>query len=118
MAKASRSTTRRAGGRGRIVADRHYRILVEMSPHEKVGNLGGFRVQHACMVQPRPTESGTRNLHAYARGATITALRKAGRKVTVLADADAEGKRLQKHIGTGDRFKAGRFGPKGSGKLV
>ncbi len=83
-----------------------------------MGTLGEFRLDHSCMPQPHPAESGARRLHAFARGATITALRKAGRNVTVLADADAEGKRLQKHIGKGDRFKGGRSGPKGAGKLV
>lgn len=118
MAKAFRSVTGRGATRVKVAAAKHYRILVEMSPHETVGNLGEFRLQHACMPQPRPTESGTGRLHAFARGATVVALRKAGRKVRVLADADAEGKRLQRHIGKGDRFKGGRSGPKGIGKLV
>jgi hypothetical protein len=110
MAKASR--------RVRVAPSKHYRVLVEMSPHEKVGNLSGFNLQHVCMPQPRPTASGTRHLHAFARGTTVSRLRKAGRTVKVLADADAEGKRLQKHIGKGDRFQGGRAAPKGVGKLV
>src|SRR5713101_7818216 len=118
MAKTSRSTAKRAGTAVRIAAGKQYRILVEMSPHETVGNLGEFRLDHSCVPQPRPTESGGRHLHALARGATVAALRKAGRKVKVLADAAAEGKRLQRHIGKGDRFKGGRSGPTGIGKLV
>jgi hypothetical protein len=48
----------------------------------------------------------------------VTALREAGRKVEVLADANAEGKRLQKLVGKGDRFEGGRLGPPGVGKLI
>ncbi len=117
MAKASRTVAKRARA-GRIAAGKHYRILVEMSPHERVANLGAFRLDHACVPQPEPSAAGMRQLHAFARGTAVLALRKAGRSVTVLADADAEGKRLQKHVGKGDRFKGGRYGPSGIGQLV
>jgi hypothetical protein len=71
------------------------------------------------MSQPPTDErSGIRRLHAYASGHAIETLRKAGRKVEVLADAMAEGKRLQKLVGKGDRFEGGRRGPGGIGKLV
>src|SRR5215813_12113311 len=119
MAKRSRSKARgRRRPRAALAAATHYRILVEMSPHERVGNLGAFGLQHSCLPQPPPSASGTRELHALARGTTVTALRKAGRKVRVLADADTEGQRLRKHVGKGDRFNGGRSGPKGIGKLI
>ena len=117
MAKAVRSPARRPRRYARVVADKQYRILVELSPHEHVANLSRFHLQHSCMPQSPPTASGSRDLHAFARGAAITSLRKAGRKVRVLADADAEGRRLQRSIGKGDRFKGGRSGPRGVGKL-
>ena len=116
MAKTIRSHAGRRRRR-RIIATKQYRILVELSPFEKVTNLSRFHLQHSCMPQPPPATSGSRHLHAFARGVAVTALRKAGRKVAVLANADAESRRLQRSIGKGDRFRGGQSGPKGIGKL-
>ena len=100
-------------------AAKTYRVLVEVGPHEGVGNLEGVTLDHACMPQPpRDASTGARHLHAYASGKTVEALRKTGRSIDVLADAEAESKRLQKMVGKGDRFKGGRSGPKGVGKLI
>jgi hypothetical protein len=68
--------------------------------------------------EPRDERAGNMRLHAYATGEVIEILRKRGTKVEVLADALAEGKRLQKLVGKGDRFQGGRIGPRGVGKLV
>jgi|SRR5215203_545435 hypothetical protein len=116
MAKRSR----RASARGTAAeAGKTYRILVEVGPHEGVGNLEGVTLDHACMPQPpRDASTGARHLHAYASGKTVEALRKTGRSVDVLADAAAESKQMQKMVGKGDRFKGGRSGPKGVGKLI
>jgi hypothetical protein len=119
MAKKSRIAARRAVRNPRIALNKNYRVLVELSPDESPRDLGRFRLDHCCMPQPAAEPTGVRRLHAYASGATVAALRKAGRKVDVRADADAEGKRLQKRlIGKGDRFSGGRGGPRGVGKLV
>ena len=117
MAKTSRLPATRARKYARIVPSKQYRILVELSPYEKVANLSRFHLQHSCMPQSPPAANGSRDLHAFAPGTAVTALRKAGRKVTVLADADAESRRLQRNIGKGDRFKGGRSGPTGVGRL-
>ena len=117
MAKTSRSSAGRASSHARIAATKQYRILVESSPFERVTNLSRFHLQYSCMPQPPPAASGSRQLHAFARGVAVRALRKAGRKVTVLADADAESQRLQRSIGKGDRFRGGQSGPKGIGRL-
>jgi hypothetical protein len=116
MAKKSRSVARRIARNPRITLSKNYRVLVELkSPRD----LRRFRLDHCCMPQPAAEPTGVRRLHAYASGATVAALRKAGRKVDVRADADAEGKRLQKKlIGKGDRFSGGRGGPRGVGELV
>jgi hypothetical protein len=119
MAKKSRSAAKRTARNPRVVLNKNYRVLVEISPGDSPRDLGRFRLDHCCMPQPAAEPTGIRRLHAYASGATVAALRKAGRKVDVLADADAEGKRLQKMlIGKGDRFSNGRRGPRGVGKLV
>ena len=95
-----------------------YRVLVDVGPHESSRNLHPFRLDHCCMPQLPPDSAGVRSLHGYASGTTVTALRKAGRKVTVLADADKEGQQAQKFVGKGDRFDGGHRGPRGVGKLV
>ena len=95
-----------------------YRVRVQMSPHETVRNLGQFRLDYCCMPQEHDDRGGPPRLHAYARGAAVTAMRKAGRKVEVLADALAEGRRLQKFISKTDRFQGGKKGPETIGKLV
>jgi hypothetical protein len=118
MAKKARYASKRGSKHARIASSKTYRVLVETSPHETARNLGRFRLAHCCMPQPPRDANGGRRLHAFASGATVTALRKAGRKVHVLADANAEGKRAQKHIGKGDRFQAGQRGPSGIGKLI
>jgi hypothetical protein len=117
MAEKTRSTSK-PGKTTRVAPGKIYRVQVETSPHETVRNLGDFRLAHCCMPQPPRTEAGGQRLHAFASGRTVAALRKAGRKVRVLADAVAEGKRAQKHIGKGDRFQGGQRGPAGVGKLV
>jgi hypothetical protein len=113
-----RPRIRRTSSGKRVAPDKTYRLFVEVGPHETPRNLHPFRLDHCCMPQPPADENGVRRLQAYASGSTVKALRKAGRKVKVLADADKEGKRLQRHIGKGDRFKGGRRGPVGVGKLV
>jgi hypothetical protein len=118
MARKSRVVAKRAGKLARVATNKTYRVLVEISPHETVRNLGAFHLDHCCMPQPRDEKTGGRRVHAYAQGSTIVALRQAGRKVEVLADAMVEGKRMQKLVGKGDRFQGGRRGPAGIGKLV
>ena len=113
-----RSRVRRASSGKRVAPGKTYRLFVEVGPHETPRNLHPFRLDHCCMPQRPADENGVRRLHAFASGSTVKALRKAGRKVKVLADADKEGKRLQRHIGKGDRFRGGRRGPVGVGKLV
>ena len=117
MARKSRPA-KRATGKTRVARGKTYRILLEVSPHESLRNMRGFRLDHCCMPQPPADKSGTQRLHAFATGSTVAALRKAGRTVKVLADADAEGKRMQQLIGKGDRFEGGRGAPRGVGKLV
>jgi len=95
-----------------------YRVHVEMSPHETVRNLGAFKLDYCCMPQERDTHDGLLRLQAYASGAAIAALRKAGRKVDVLADAQAEGQRMQKLISRTNRFAGGKSGPETIGKLI
>src|SRR6266852_390109 len=99
MAKKLRPVAKRAAGALRISPAKNYRILVEVGPHETPRNLGAYHIDHCCMPQPDPDGTGIRRLHAYTSGATVSALRKSGRKVEVLADADAEGKHLQRFIG-------------------
>jgi hypothetical protein len=117
MARKARRA-KRASGKTRIKSGKTFRVLLEVSPHESLRNMRGFRLDHCCMPQPPADQSGTQRLHAFAKGSTIQALRKAGRKVKVLADAEAEGKRAQKQIGKGDRFEGGHRPPSGVGKLV
>jgi hypothetical protein len=118
MAKKPRTIASRGGKTARVAPTKTYRILVETSPHETVRNLGAFKLAHCCVPQPERDATGAQHLHAFASGATVTALRKAGRNVRVLADAMVEGKRAQKHIAKGDRFQGGQRGPAGIGKLV
>jgi hypothetical protein len=117
MAKKPRSGATR-GKHARLAPTTMFRVFVETSPHETVRNLGAFDLSHCCMPQPPRDEDGGQRLHAFATGATVMALRKAGRTVHVLADATAEGKRAQKHIGKGDRFQGGQRSPVGIGKLI
>ena len=105
-------------GRIRVAPRKTYRVLVNVGPHETSRNLHPFHLDHCCMPQRPADSAGVRWLHSYASGATVTALRKAGRRVSVLADAEKEGKRAQRFVGKGDRFKGGRYGPPGVGKLV
>jgi hypothetical protein len=118
MKRKIRPAPERLARSPRIVPNRNYRVLVEVSPHETPNNLGAYHIDYCCMPQPPVDETAIRRLHAYATGATVAQLRKSGRKVEVLADADAEGRRLQKFIGKGDRFAGGRRSPRGVGKLI
>ena len=116
MAKTSRPKP--ASHTRRVAAGKTYRVLVDLGPHETVRNLHRFRLDYCCMPQRPPDRSGVRSLHAFASGRKVAALRRAGRKVRVLADADIEGARARRFIGQGDRFKGGRSGPRGVGRLV
>ena len=118
VARKGRPIAMRVAKGLQVSPTKNYRILVEISPHETPRNLGAYHIDHCCMPQPDRDDTGVRRLHAYASGATVSALRKSGRTVKVVADADAEGKRIQKFIGKGDRFKGGRRGPPGVGKLI
>lgn len=118
MAKKSSYVRKRRTGAMQVSGGKTYRVLVDISPHETVRNLGGVGLDYCCMPQPPADSSGRRRVHAYAPGATVTALRQAGRAVEVLADATAEGKRAQKNVSKVDRFKAGRSGPPGAGELL
>jgi hypothetical protein len=116
-AKKRRATLAR--GAVKVDERKTYRVLVHLDPHERARGLHDLDLDHACMPQPpRDERTGIVRLHAYASGHVVQTLRKTGRKVEVLADATAEGKRLQKLIGKGDRFEGGRRGPHGVGKLV
>jgi hypothetical protein len=103
---------------GAVSASKYYRVLVELGAHESPRNLLEFGLDHSCMAQPAPRESGEQLLHAFASGASVVAMRAAGRKVTVIADADAEGEQLKRHVGKSDRFDGGRSGPPGVGRLI
>ena len=118
MAKKSSYVRKRRAGAMQVSGGKTYRVLVDISPHETVRNLGGAGLDYCCMPQPPADSSGRRRIHAYAPGATVTALRQAGRTVEVLADATAEGKRAQKNVSKVDRFKGGRSGPPGAGELL
>ena len=116
-AKQRRAT--RARDAVKVDQRKTYRVLVHLDPHEKARSLHDLDIDHTCMPQPpRDERTGVTRLHAYASGRVVETLRKTGRKVEVLADAAAEGTRLQKLIGKGDRFEGGRRGPRGVGKLV
>jgi hypothetical protein len=96
-----------------------YRVRIDLSPHETVGILAAFHLDYCCMPQERVPLSEERRLHAYADGATVKAIRESGRRVEVLADARAEGLRMQKLIaGRSDRFRGGKQGPEGVGVLI
>jgi hypothetical protein len=119
MTAMPRRPRRAPAGPKAAEAGKTYRILVEVGPHEGVGNMEGVTLDYACMPQPpRDARTGARHVHAYASGKMVEAMRKEGRSVDVLADATAESKRMQKMVAKGDRFKGGRSGPKGVGKLI
>jgi hypothetical protein len=119
MARGKRIAAPAAGFEAPVKAETLYRVRVDLSPHETVGNLGAFHLDYCCMPQERAPDGASRRLHTYASGATVAALRKAGRRVEVLADAHAEGRRMQKLLGGGtDRFRGGKQGPEGVGTLV
>jgi hypothetical protein len=119
MAKGKRLAAGAVGFDAPVKGDTLYRVHVDLSPHETVGILGSFRLDYCCMPQDRAPEPGRRRLHAYASGATVAAMRKAGRRVEVIADAHAEGRRMQKLLGGGtDRFRGGKQGPEGVGTLI
>lgn len=118
MARKPRFAATAVGDAAAVDDKTIYRVRVEMSPHETVGNLGAFRLDYCCMPQERDDRSGQPRLHAYARGSVVTALRKAGRKVEVLADALAEGRRMQKLISKTNRFDGGKKGPDNIGTLI
>jgi hypothetical protein len=118
VAKKSRFTATPVGEDAPVEDHTIYRVRVDMSPHETVRNLGAFKLDYCCMPQERDERGATRRLHAYARGAVVAALRKAGRKVEVLADAHAEGRRMQQLISKTNRFEGGRRGPDTIGELI
>jgi hypothetical protein len=97
-----------------IKQDTLYRAVVDMRPKESSRDLEHFGVDYCCMPQVKEG----RQLHFYAKGSAIRAMQAAGRKVDVLADALAEGRKMQKLVAKGDRFKGGRKGPEGVGQLI
>jgi hypothetical protein len=119
MARGRRAAAEAVGFNAPVKDETLYRVRVDLSPHETVGILGSFHLDYCCMPQERAPEPGRRRLHAYASGATVAAMRKAGRRVEVMADAHAEGRRMQKLLGRGaDRFRGGKHGPEGVGTLI
>jgi len=118
MARKPRFAATPVGEDAAVDDKKIYRVRVEMSPHETVRNLGAFKLDYCCMPQERDERGGQRRLHTYARGAVVAAMRKAGRKVEVLADAHVEGQRMQKLISKTNRFEGGKRGPETIGKLI
>ena len=117
MARKPRFAATPVGENAAVDDKKIYRVRVEMSPHETVRNLGAFKLDYCCMPQSREIVAGKSRLHAYSSGAAIAAIRKAGRPVEVLADAEEEGKRMQKFVSKTNRFAGGAH-PQGVGVLI
>jgi hypothetical protein len=118
MAKKPSGARKTKRGAMTIDARKTYRVLVHMAPHESARHLETEEVDHCCMPQPHRHQEGHRQLHAFATGSAIDALKRKGRVVHILADTSVEGKEAQKNVGTGDRFRRGRSGPPGVGELI
>ena len=122
MAKKSGAARKKTGkptGKAIPIAqDKTYRVFVVMPAGKSATELGAFSLDLCCMPHRHDTATGTTRMMAYATGRHVEKLRSAGHQVEVLADADKEGKALQKLIGTGDRFEGGKRGPHGVGRLV
>jgi len=117
MVKETRIGRRTPGKAHKIIQNRTYRIFVHLPPGKTLRELSEFPLDHCCMPHHRDEKTGAQRLMAYAKGAHVEAMRTAGHKIEVLADADKEGKRLQKLISKKDRFHGGKSGPSGVGTL-
>ena len=117
MAEKPRKARKRSG-ETKVDPRQTYRVHIRMDPHETARHLATNGLDHCCMPQPHRHEDGSRKLHAYASGKAIIALRRKGRRVKVLANTATEGKKAQKNVSTGDRFKGGERGPPGVGILI
>jgi hypothetical protein len=117
MARKSKFIAMGVGKDAAVDPKRMYRVVVEMKPGETVRDLKGFKLDYCCMPQSREIVAGKSRLHAYSSGAAIAAIRKAGRPVEVLADAEEEGKRMQKFVSKTNRFAGGAH-PQGVGVLI
>jgi hypothetical protein len=96
-----------------------YLAVADLGVGETAHALERFGIDYCCMPQPRHQFlRATKQLHFYATGSAIAAMRKAGRKVEVIADAQKEAAKMQKRIPKDDRFKGGKTGPEGVGKLI
>ena len=119
MARKPRFTATAVGADASVDAAKLYRVRVAMSPHENVRILDPYNLDYCCMPQERGERGGPVLLQAYARGAQVAAMRKAGRRVEVLADALEEGRRMQALVSKTNRFSAaGGGGPQPVGKLI
>ena len=107
-------------GEGAPVHDKTiYRIRVQMSSHETVRNLGQFRLDYCCMPQERDDRGGTPRLHAYARGAVVTAMRKAGPQGRSARGRDSpKAGKCKNSFPRPTEFQGGKKGPETIGKLV
>ncbi|MGD9923384.1 MAG: hypothetical protein AB7V13_18360 [Pseudorhodoplanes sp.] len=90
-----------------------YRILVDMVPGESLAALAPFRLDYCCMPQAQASSRPIQRLHAFAGGATVEAMRKAGRNVEILADAEAESRTAisELRLADEDRFASGSLPP-------
>jgi hypothetical protein len=120
MTKRSRANTEPLGYDAQVKPDGTYRVLVDMVPGENAPSLSMFRLDYCCMPQMQASSRLVQRLHAFADGATVDAIRKSGRAVEVLADAEAESRRAIAAVGPADRdrFRGGARGPDLVGRLV
>jgi hypothetical protein len=120
MTKPPRGRRESLGYDAPVKPDGTYRVLVDMMPGENAPSLNMFQLDYCCMPQMQTSSRLVQRLHAFADGATIDAIRKSGRAVEVLADAEDESRRAIAAAGPADRdrFEGGVRGPDLVGRLI
>jgi len=120
MPKQPRFIAEQVGYDAPVKQGGYYRVLVDLLPGESPASLAPFYLDYCCIPQAAPSGRLVQQLHALADAATVEEMRKLGRGVQILADADSESKEAIRSLGSADRdrFSGGAQGPALVGRLI
>lgn len=97
-------------------AEKTLRVRIQAPDTATLRRLPLRQIDMGCMGGVRVQNDGSVALEALVRDSVLKTLKAPKVKVEVLADAGAEGKKKQRQVGRGNRFKGKDWIPRGLGK--